>query len=763
MEAETSTPPATDNHAWLTPGRFAIFLAAMILAAFPENALGLKTFFYRDFGVLGFPFVHYHHESFWRGELPLWNPYSNCGAPFLAQWGTMTLYPFSLFYCLLPLPWSLNFFCLAHLFVAGLGTFFLVRRWTGDPFAAAFAGFVFVFNGATLSSLSWPNYTVALGWLPWVIWLVERAWLEGGRILIAAVLVAALQMLSGVPEITLLTWLFVPALFFATTFRQAHFGKYFIRLSGIVVVVAGLTAVQILPFWDFLQHSQRDSHFASPKWSMPGWGWANFLVPLFHYFESSQGPFFQWSQEFLPSYYLGLGLLLLTCLGAFVGKTTRDRLLGVTLLFTLIFALGENGFLYPAIRRALPAIGVGRYPIKTVFFTAFLAAMLGAVAVAQLRQSDPAQNRRVRTKLIWLVAGMVLAIAGLLWFASAFPFFYDQWDVTFKNSMVRIFLLGLFVVLLVATGQSARSRIRFLAGIGLLLVVWIDIRTHLPSQNPIAEPVLLRPGFWAALVKSEAPRFGESRIFISRPAEEKLLYSTIPDTKKDCFAKRVAEWSNLNLMDGIPKVKGSSPLQLRPQAEVQSRLYNDSGDFTGLLDFLGVSYDYEVANAEMKWTRRVRPLPLITAGQAPHFAEGAAALKFLQQPEFDGRKIVVLPEAIKRTDSPAQSAHAKILSTQIATHRIMAEIETDQRTFAVIAQSYFHNWRAKVDDQPVALLPANHAFQAVEIPAGRHRLEVTYRDHYFYAGALISVLSVLVCAGAWLRWRKLARAAPRTG
>src|SRR5712691_9904621 len=95
MDSEPLKRAAGPQTDWLTPGRFAALLALLILAAFPKVALGLHSFVYRDYGVLGYPFIHYARESFWRGELPLWNPLSNCGAPFLGQWGTMTLYPFS--------------------------------------------------------------------------------------------------------------------------------------------------------------------------------------------------------------------------------------------------------------------------------------------------------------------------------------------------------------------------------------------------------------------------------------------------------------------------------------------------------------------------------------------------------------------------------------------------------------------------------------------------------------------------------------------
>src|SRR5947207_11814157 len=88
---------------WLTPGRFAFILAACIFAAYPEVVLGVRTFFFRDFGFFGYPLAFHHRESIWHGEIPLWNPLNNCGLPFLSQWNSMALYPGSLLYLVLPL------------------------------------------------------------------------------------------------------------------------------------------------------------------------------------------------------------------------------------------------------------------------------------------------------------------------------------------------------------------------------------------------------------------------------------------------------------------------------------------------------------------------------------------------------------------------------------------------------------------------------------------------------------------------------------
>src|SRR6185437_11663800 len=122
-----------------------------------------------DFAVYAYPLAYHFRESFWRGELPLWNALNDCGLPFLAQWNTMTLYPLSLFYLLLPLSWSLGVFCLLHLFFAGMGMYFLAHRWTRNRFAAAFAGAAFCFNALMLNCLMWPNNISALAWLPWLV------------------------------------------------------------------------------------------------------------------------------------------------------------------------------------------------------------------------------------------------------------------------------------------------------------------------------------------------------------------------------------------------------------------------------------------------------------------------------------------------------------------------------------------------------------------------------------------------------------------
>jgi len=245
-----------------TPLRFGVLLALLVFAVFPQVILGLESFVARDFGFFAYPLAHFQQECFWRGEIPFWNPYNNCGVPFLAQWNTMPLYPPSLLYLTPPLEWSLSFFSLAHLWWAGLGMYFLARRWTGNNFAAAFAGTAVAFNGFTLNLLMWPSHIATFSWMPWVVLAAELAWREGGRKIFLAGIIGALQMLAGGPETILLTWLIVAALWLQSFIKnETPHAALLWRLPAIIALIIVLSAVQLLPFLDLVAHAQRETGY----------------------------------------------------------------------------------------------------------------------------------------------------------------------------------------------------------------------------------------------------------------------------------------------------------------------------------------------------------------------------------------------------------------------------------------------------------------------------------------------------------------------
>ena len=745
---------ATAADAWFTPGRFGWGLALLIAAVFPDVLMGTHSFFFRDYGVLGYPMIYYHHQCFWEGVWPFWNPLNNCGTPWLAQWGPMTLYPFSLVYLLMPLPWSLGFFCLGHLFLAGLGMYRLACGWIDNRFAASAAGIAFVFNGVTFSSLIWPNYIVALGWMPWVIWLTERAWRNGGRGMVGAAMVGMMQMMSGAPELVLMTWTFILAVWSADLISGRWPRGILVRRLGLVILwVAGLSAVQLFPFFDLLHHAQRTLNY-DVRWAMPGWGWANLLVPLFHCHLSPQGIFYQSGQQFLTSYYLGIGVLVLAAGAAWQVRQSRTGILLGAALLGLILALGRDGYLYTVLKWMVPSVSYARFTIKAVTLTAFAVPLLMAFAL-DWRLENSAGRERVegrRLAVTWMIA--VCLVGAILWFALAYPFPGDQWAMTLKNAAWRVLFLSLCLGIAGALAVNKWPAMRPVLQLGLLAVLATDSLAHAPNLAPRIASGHFAPGLWSQAETGQPPRLGESRAMITPAAESMLLHSRVSGFANDFIGKRLGLWANLNLLEAIPKVDGGMTLQIDRQFDLERLLFTvPLHRLNPLLDFWGVSR-ISAPDKSVEWQSRSSWMPLVTTGQKPVFADQPQTLLALADPGFVPRTTVYLPLEARSVMGTNHSADSAILRQTVAEDRMDVELKSPQPCLLVIAQTFYHLWQARIDDKPARIWPANYAFQALEVPAGQHNITLKYDDWIFKSGLLVSLASGLAGAVVWLRRRE---------
>ena len=168
------------------------------------------------------------------------------------------------------------------------------------------------------------------------------------------------------------------------------------------------------------------------------------------------------------------------------------------------------------------------------------------------------------------------------------------------------------------------------------------------------------------------------------------------------------------------------------------------------MDFLGVSQVTEPGKT-MGWMARTNYLPLVTAGQSPVFSDRKATLRGLLDPSFDPRKTLFLPLEAGDAVLTTNQANIRIVPQKITAHELVFDAEADAPGWVVIAQSYYRWWKASVGDTPAPLWRANHAFQALEIPGGRHRVRLVYRDQSFHAGIIISLLTLAGCGMAWFR------------
>ncbi len=732
---------------WLTPFRFGVFLVALLALAFFDLISGGRSLWFSDFSAMGLPVVHHHRASVWAGELPLWNPYSNCGAPFLAQWGTMVLYPFSLFYVLFPLPWSLNVFSIGHLLLGGMGMFYLVRAWTGRPLAAGIAGVAFVFNGISMSCLVWPNYVVALAWTPWLARWLRAAWLQGGRPILYSILAAACQLLAGAPELTLLTWFALGTLWLSDVLAgQTAWVRSGARVLSVVGVAALLCAAQLIPFGELLAQSHRMGAFRPKEWAIPSTGWANLVLPVFRYGPpSDEIPQLQVGQGFLISYYLGLGPLLLSVLALL--RPQRWHVVGLWILsvLCLLLAMGDHFVLHPAVGRWIPAIYTAQFPVKFTLVLAFSLPFLAGLGAAQLLDTF---RLRLMVVLGVLLAGALMVIAA--WGAESADGL-QQYPWIWSNAWAR---LACFLVVVVGLARLSSPDSKPYGVVACVLVgmaVMFDGTSHNQTLIPRMNASAFSPGLWAQQNTNASVRLGQARAFLSPQAEQALASRTVQGVENRIISRHLALWSHFNLLEGIPKVNGSSALPMRGQKELERQIYRfRNPELEGVLDFLGVTW-FTPGGDPTHWEPRSGAQGWLQVGAHPSFDEKTNLLGRVFSRSFNSAREVWLSSEHSQ-GFIGRNGSGRIVEQQVGSHRLEATVEMDADGVLTVAQSYSPDWRAWVNGVEVPLVSANGAFQAVPVPRGLSRVEIRYVDSGFRLGLLISLFTAVGLTWAWLRW-----------
>jgi uncharacterized membrane protein YfhO len=126
-------------------------------------------------------------------------------------------------------------------------------------------------------------------------------------------------------------------------------------------------------------------------------------------------------------------------------------------------------------------------------------------------------------------------------------------------------------------------------------------------------------------------------------------------------------------------------------------------------------------------------------------------LQSITAEDFNPRDVVYLPESERAIVTVTNQTLCAVTNASFKPNQVEADIAAAAPSLVVLSQSYYHLWRAFVDEKSVPLLRANLAFQAVEVPAGTHHLKLIYRDPNLEIGAMISLLSLVACGLIWLR------------
>ncbi|MEA2364188.1 MAG: hypothetical protein QOD71_3333, partial [Thermoleophilaceae bacterium] len=207
------------------------------------------------------PFLRYAADRL--PDIPLWNPHTAAGRPFLANAQSAIFSPYNLPAYVLPFWTAEPLIAFLKLWVAAFGMFLLARA-LGMRFGGALlAGLVYGFSLWMVTWLSYPHMSVWT-WIPWMLLLtdalVRRPDLVTGGGLAALV---GVQFLGGHPESSFHA-LLVTVAFFVMRLVQARRAApggqrpvlpTVLGFGGALVAGTALAALVLVPFGELLWHS----------------------------------------------------------------------------------------------------------------------------------------------------------------------------------------------------------------------------------------------------------------------------------------------------------------------------------------------------------------------------------------------------------------------------------------------------------------------------------------------------------------------------
>ena len=447
--------------------------------------------------------------------------------------------------------------------------------------------------------------------------------------------------------------------------------------------------------------------------------------------------------------YLGLAGVLLVAVALWGWRQAPGPEIGFWAAVAVVagwLALGDKGVLFELAYRVAPGFSLFQAQERLLGISSLAGALLAAQGLALwLRGQAQARLRVVLQAGASVAAGLLLAGLILVMAAGATS---GPWPgVWLRQWAVLAVALGLLVGRRWPEGRALA--LAALAGADLYLSTLGAMRRQ--SGPPSA--YWPQPAWLEALRTSSPARFDSSGLFYANVGEiygledvhglSPLKPQALVDLQSLPPARR---WQLLN----VTHVLASSPPEgapLEPVAQVSEGLLPG-------VPLQATLYRFRAALPRAWLSYR----PLRVAGRA-------AALERLRDPAFDPATEVVFHTDVEGVETvappPAGSVPPQVTVSRPRPGALAIQVETPTAAFLVLSEWGYPGWQATLDGQRVPLHPANYAFQAVWVPAGRHELAVQYAAPWEKQGMLLSLAS-LVGAGllAW-RWRPTVRAGQR--
>jgi len=107
--------------------------------------------------------------------------------------------------------------------------------------------------------------------------------------------------------------------------------------------------------------------------------------------------------------------------------------------------------------------------------------------------------------------------------------------------------------------------------------------------------------------------------------------------------------------------------------------------------------------------------------------ESKALLKKFYTEDFDYRNILLLEEDPQITNNKEQPLKSQAKITSYTANKVVVAVESDAPALLFLSDSYYPNWKAKVNGKDEKIYRTDYAFRSVRVPKGKSVVEFYYR------------------------------------
>lgn len=706
-----------DKFRKLVPFLFIIFVAVVLFGKtlFPPSGQLLLGW---DVNTGEYFSKYYLAENLKKGILPFWNPYSFSGTPFLAG---ETLYPGNLLFLIFPFGTALSLFYLLHLILGGIFMYRMLVKRT-DMTASLLGAIVFAFSGLFAARIMSGHlmYVSSIAYIPLIFGSMTDL-IDGftKKAFLTAVLGLSLQIATGVIFITLLTLeligLYWFMIYISRLIRKKMTKADLLKLPGlinlknilmVIILALGLTSFQLIPFFEYsLFNSSRTGGLS---FSMASYGaeTRETLQLLWEPF-SSGSPFLDnfsyhgpWPNYFEYCYYIGKTAFLLAAVYllwqsiSLILRKKTDRLFPFLLFSCLIFlilSLGNNLPFYAVLYHYLPPYEYVRILARHLIIFVFLMSVTASYAAF-----------KIKFRFIKLLI-LILVTVELISFDRKFLRLYKEPPALEDKNI---------------TGYLEKN----LHGERIL--------TNYASWSPFKEKYELNNG----LVNRIESVGGYNPLIIGDYYRFMELLNGISVSQRDIFASEVPSpnvWSPmidyLNVKYIVSQYELDKPVQA--VKDKLKKVYQGS-DYGIFENSHVLPRFYPVVNGELFNSKK---------DMEDKFLSGKYDLE---------NAIYFLKSDIDKNLSGLnfncpESKIGSVKTVSYEPNKIVLNTETSCDSWLSTSEVFYPGWRATIDGKEVPIIKANIAFRSLYLPKGKHVVIFQFIPHSFYAGVIISAVSVV--------------------